>query len=94
MTRAANYALQTSPFIAGPAFFAPAQKVVLSNGRNMEKPAFTRGNVEYTRRHSIVASTSPGLTAMPAEVEIFFTRPFFGDLISFCIFMASTTRIP
>ena len=41
--------------------------------------------------HSITASTSPPLTVAPTFTLTALTVPAFGDFISFCIFIASTT---
>src|SRR5579864_4165771 len=48
----------------------------------------------HSRDYSTIARTSPAFTAAPSVTRIFWTVPFFGDLISFCIFIASTTRTP
>jgi hypothetical protein len=60
--------------------------------RRTEKLGDERGSVPQL--YSTMAKTSPGFTAAPGIADIFFTTPFFGDLISFCIFMASTTTMP
>ena len=44
--------------------------------------------------YSTIARTSPAFTAVPSLTRIFWTVPCFGDLISFCIFIASTTTTP
>src|SRR5437879_6551886 len=44
--------------------------------------------------HSTIASTSPAFTFTPTVASTFCTVPFLGDLISFCIFMASTIMTP
>jgi TolB-like protein/DNA-binding winged helix-turn-helix (wHTH) protein len=44
--------------------------------------------------HSTTASTSPAFTAEFSLATSLRTTPFFGDLISFCIFIASTTTMP
>ena len=41
--------------------------------------------------HSTIASTSPAFTFAAFSGQDFLNVPFLGDLISFCIFMASTT---
>jgi len=40
---------------------------------------------------STQAKTSPAFTAWPSFTKSFSTRPLFGERISFCIFIASTT---
>src|SRR5437879_6523734 len=44
--------------------------------------------------YSIQARTSPELTACPSATRMRSTTPLLGDLISFCIFIASTTMSP
>ena len=44
--------------------------------------------------YSTVASRSPELTGAPSVTPSLRTIPFLGDLISFCIFIASNTTIP
>src|SRR5260370_29932750 len=53
------------------------------------------GNLKpETRNYSTTASTSPELAVAPSFTMIFRTTPFLADFSSFCIFMASMTRIP
>jgi len=61
-----------------------AQKVLEGNGPRSDGPK---------RGYSTIASTSPALTLSPSMATIVCSIPFFGDLISFCIFIASTTRM-
>ncbi len=42
----------------------------------------------------MMARVSPGFTVRPSATAIFCTLPFFGDLSSFCIFIASMTITP
>src|SRR5437868_5120320 len=46
------------------------------------------------KHYSITASRSPPLTVAPTSALIVTTVPLFGDFISFCIFIASTTAMP